>query len=269
MLDYAANAVVYWPMERIRAHFEAWHGEDTEAILMEFLNPETDDPGADPEVFWEQVKVNLKAGRIRLIFVADKIPSELQRIVEFLNSQMDPAEVLALEVKQYVGQGLKTLVPTIIGQIGPPPPPPPPPVWDKGAFLSKLESTRNAEEAKIASKIIQWAKDKELIRSWGKGKRGSFIPKVEHKGIDYNLFFVRTDGKVELLFAWMKGWDSFKDENKRMQLLQKINEATGANIPLEKINYQPTFSLAVLGDETILNNFLECFDWAIQLIRSS
>jgi len=32
---------------------------------------------------------------IRMLFVADRIPAELRRIVEFLNEQMDPAEVLA------------------------------------------------------------------------------------------------------------------------------------------------------------------------------
>ncbi len=47
-----------------------------------------------------------------MLFVADEIPFQLRRIVEFLNAQMSEAEVLAvIEVKQYVGQGLQTLVP--------------------------------------------------------------------------------------------------------------------------------------------------------------
>jgi hypothetical protein len=50
-----------------------------------------------------------------MVFVADIIPKELRRIVEFLNSQMSSAEVLAVEIRQYVGQGLKTLVPRVIG----------------------------------------------------------------------------------------------------------------------------------------------------------
>ena len=62
------------------------------------------------------MKTNLQAGKIRLLFVSDKIPVELRLIVEFLNSQMDPAEVLALEIKQYVGEGLRTLVPRVLGQ---------------------------------------------------------------------------------------------------------------------------------------------------------
>ena len=37
---------------------------------------------------------------MRLIFLADVVPLELQRIVEFLNSQMTKTEVLAIEVRQ-------------------------------------------------------------------------------------------------------------------------------------------------------------------------
>ena len=71
---------------------------------------------ADLEGFWQKVKTNLQAGKVRLIFVADEIPTETRRVVEFLNGQMDPAEVLAVQIKQYAGQGMKTLVPRVIGQ---------------------------------------------------------------------------------------------------------------------------------------------------------
>ena len=66
--------------------------------------------------FWGDVKTNLQAGRIRLVFVADSIPKELQRIVEFLNRQMDPAEVFAVGVRRFGGDGAQTLVPRVLGQ---------------------------------------------------------------------------------------------------------------------------------------------------------
>jgi hypothetical protein len=110
MLDYAANAVVYWPVEDIRARCEA-RSEDTDQQITEFLGDE-----ADPDEFWQRVKTNLQAGRVRMIFVADRIPPELRRVVEFLNQQMDPAEVLAIEIEQFVGSGVRTLVPRIVGQ---------------------------------------------------------------------------------------------------------------------------------------------------------
>lgn len=69
------------------------------------------------EKFWQQVKTNLEAQRICLLFVADSIPRELRRVVESLNQQMNPAEVLALELRQFSGEaGLRTLIPTLYGQ---------------------------------------------------------------------------------------------------------------------------------------------------------
>ena len=73
--------------------------------------------GADLEGFWPQVDENLAEGRIRLLFVADVIPIELRRIVEFLNKQMRPAQVLAIELRQFEGQGLRTIVPTVLGRM--------------------------------------------------------------------------------------------------------------------------------------------------------
>ena len=61
MMDYAANAVVYWPVERIIAQFEATcqsQGLEAEQMIMDFLDPE-----ADPQEFWQQVKTNLQAGK--------------------------------------------------------------------------------------------------------------------------------------------------------------------------------------------------------------
>jgi hypothetical protein len=115
LLDYAANAAVFWGPDKIRAAFESRYRdpEDAAARLEAFLGN-----GSDPERFWAAVGVNLKAGNLRLIFVADEVPAELRRIVEFLNEQMKPTEVLALEVRQYVEQGGSrlTLVPRLIGE---------------------------------------------------------------------------------------------------------------------------------------------------------
>jgi hypothetical protein len=113
MLDYFANAVAYWSVEEVRARFEArckGDGLDSEAMLSEFLSE-----GQEVAAFWQNVQTNLHARRVRLIFIAGEIPPESRRVVEFLNGQMDPAEVLAIEVKQFVGENLKTLVPRVLG----------------------------------------------------------------------------------------------------------------------------------------------------------
>lgn len=114
MLDYAANGVAWWPVDQIQAAFEhrcEHDGLDAKSELEDLLGPD-----GRVDRFWQQVKTNLQAGRVRMVFVADAIPPELRRIVEFLNQQMDPAEVLAVEVRQFVGAGLQTLIPRIIGK---------------------------------------------------------------------------------------------------------------------------------------------------------
>ena len=72
----------------------------------------------DPGKFWEVVATNLKARKIRLLFVADAIPVELESVVEFLNEQMPGIEVLAVEVKRFKNQSNKTetFVPRVMGQ---------------------------------------------------------------------------------------------------------------------------------------------------------
>src|SRR5438552_1028909 len=110
MLDYAANAVVYWPVDRLRERFANTHGKSAEEELSNFLDDET-----EPEEFWQLATKNLQERNIRLVFVADEIPPELQRIIEFLNEQMKSTEVLGVEIKQYVREQQKALAPRVIG----------------------------------------------------------------------------------------------------------------------------------------------------------
>lgn len=164
MLDYAANSVVYWPVEDLRARLEArCEAENLEAasVLQDLTGPEV-----EADTFWTQVRTNLQAGRIRMLFVADRIPTELRRVVEFLNGQMQPAKVLAIELRQYQGQGLKTLVPIVLGQTqeaaqkksASSRPALPKRAWDETAVLAEI--TQHGDTAALAASrsIIDWIK---------------------------------------------------------------------------------------------------------------
>ena len=54
MLDYAANAVVYWSAEQLRAEFQSKY-PNPEEIIRDHLGPEI-----DPEVFGQNVKTICK-----------------------------------------------------------------------------------------------------------------------------------------------------------------------------------------------------------------
>lgn len=115
MLDYAANGISYWKMDSLRqaaAETTQGSGKSLDEEILKLIN--SDDP-AMIDQFWKSVEVNLKSGVVRLIFVADTIPVELRRLVEFLNEKMSDVEVLALEIKQFLGEGQKAIVPRLLG----------------------------------------------------------------------------------------------------------------------------------------------------------
>lgn len=119
MLDYAANAQRYWPTDHIRSMAMIQHGgpEAASAVMMKLLGLDSAESAAtEMEAYWAKVEENLHDGRVRLLFVADRLPAELRRVIEFLNDQMDKAEVLGIELVQYAGSNIKALVPRLIGQ---------------------------------------------------------------------------------------------------------------------------------------------------------
>ncbi|BBO66910.1 hypothetical protein DSCA_08400 [Desulfosarcina alkanivorans] len=165
MLDYAANAVVYWPIELVMSKFEQTceHRSTLPADLLATCL----DPACDEETFWQKVKDNLRNGKIRLVFVADEIPAELKRIIEFLNEQMDPAEVLGIEIRQFTGEGLKTLVPRVIGQTQSA-------IQKKQGqsykrIINQHEFLNNLNDGglKAFNLIFETAKEKKLTVKWG------------------------------------------------------------------------------------------------------
>jgi hypothetical protein len=116
MLDYAANGLTHWTVQSLRQ-------SATQTALKRQRNID-DEVGAllagqaeaDIEVFWQKVEANLKAGKVRLVFVADQIPPELRRLVEFLNDRLTDVDVLAVEIKQFLHDGdHAVLVPRLVG----------------------------------------------------------------------------------------------------------------------------------------------------------
>lgn len=270
MLDYAANSIVYWPSETIRTKFEArceGMGDDPRRLVADLLRIDPENEG-DMEGFWEQVNTNLRAGKVRLVFVADEIPGELQRIVEFLNAQMNPTEVLAVEIKQYVGEGIKTLVPKVIG-LKKVYPPSDPRQWDEQSFFEEMRRRCDIEEVEIAKKILEWARKNVDQIFWGRGKHdGSYIPKLYHKGQYHWTIDVWTYGIIDVPFGYMTSRPPFDDESKRLELSHRLNQIPGVIIPDDRIDRFPRFKISVLNDETAFGQFIETLNWIVKEIRS-
>ncbi|MGB9724688.1 MAG: hypothetical protein ACPL7G_12445 [Chloroflexia bacterium] len=119
MLDYAANGVEYWDMDRLRqaaAETARSRGRSLDDEISSMLGESED--GTDVEGYWEKVEANLRNRRVRLVLVSDSTPKELRRLVEFLNEEMRNVEVLTVEVKQFQREGdqkQRALVPRVVG----------------------------------------------------------------------------------------------------------------------------------------------------------
>ncbi len=276
MLDYAANAVVYWPPTEIRKQFELRcenENESPDQVLAECFG----DDLAQGE-YWERVATNLRAGKIRMIFVADVIPNELRRIVEFLNEQMNDAEVLALEIRQFAGEGLKTLVPRVYGQTSQS-------MrtksagnrertkWDERTFFQEFQSRGESESISISKQILEWAQTRGLTIWWGEGsKDGSFYPILDLDEVAHYMVGVRTGykkGYIQLTLREMSHREPFSAESKRKELVDRLNRIAGIRIAARDSAKYPSFPLTVLADRTAMKQFLETLDWIVREIRKS
>jgi hypothetical protein len=249
----------YWSVDSIRRNYEhrcEKNSLDADKLIKDVLG------SIEIEDFWARVKSNLEKGKLRLLFVADEIPFELKTLVEFLNEQMNNIEVLAIEIKQFVGGGNKTLVPRVIGQTSRAQ------IiksgkkesrqWDENSFMQDLENKFGQGSSLVAQKLLHWAKENYSDIWWGKGAgNGSFFPMFNINGIKSYTFACWTKGGVELQFQWIKNQPLCSDVEYRKKILARLNEITGVNIPVEKIEFRPSISYDVLNTEKAFGMFMK------------
>ena len=92
VIEYAANTNESWAHGRARQYateFWSQQGRELDQVLLEEFGGDL-----DIESFWGTVEENLKDGRIRLIIAADELRVEVRRMIEYLNKEMQNAEVL-------------------------------------------------------------------------------------------------------------------------------------------------------------------------------
>lgn len=255
MMDYAANGVRYWAMDQMRGAFETRlqdDGQDPDEAVRDLVGPDV-----EVDAFWERAGTNLRDGRVRLVFVADRIPDELRRIVEFLQEQMSPAEVIAIEVRQFVGEGLQSLVPTRVGQSvrarrrraeksSP--------ILTKETFFEQLSGGEG--ERLAARTLLEWAET--VGRVWyGKSQLVATIDKPQN----YQLFSIAPIGRVYIYFATYQRRAVFESVEKRDELRLKLNEIDGVDITPDRLAAYPTIELSVLVGPGNTAAFLQVYEW--------
>ena len=231
------------------------------------------DDGFDVKEYWELAKANLESGKIRMRFVADSIPLELRRIIEFLNTQMRPAEVLAVESPQYMGAGLKILSPRVYGQTektrqnknwrkGT--------QWYATSFEELISSRRGNVETQVAMGILDWLglrENENKIRVlWGTGTpEGSYSAVGGQTGKTGSFMTVRTTGQV---LVWLRSTfqrPSFDGPDSRNEMIGRLEDI--ANCVIKGAIEDPTHAvipISALVDDEVSELFLSTVDLIIQ-----
>lgn len=260
MLDYAANATAHWRAGTIAASFAATaatQGRDADQVLADFLGD-----AADPDAFWPQVDANFAAGRIKLVFVADAIPRELARIVEFLNEQMK-ADVRAVELSWFEGRGVRAFTPRVIGE------------------TERAQAAKGGGSATIPLSSEEWiaarfaghddaaragaARFAEIVEAAGwslelPATQGSLSAVLARPGGKLNAFGLQPlkHGSVVFKLGDLKARPGF-DEEVRAALLE-VASRTIAPLPGDRAGAYPTFPAAVLTGDAAGSAFRALLD---------
>ena len=155
MLDYAANATVYWPADRIRSLATVTCGspESLDEKICDLIGADNSEESlVEVENYWRKVEANLRSGELRLLFVADELPRELRRIIEFLNEHMPRIEVLGVEVREFAGANMRALVPRVIGQT------------ERARQDKAPQPTRKTNTAEVIEKSPDWCR--AFLQEW-------------------------------------------------------------------------------------------------------
>jgi hypothetical protein len=274
MLEYAANACAYWDAGRLRSVFERhceMAGLSTDEELAKLsLGP---DQGADD--IWAKVGQNLKQERLRLVFLSDKFSPETQRIIEFLNRQVQSSEVYAVEVPQYVGSGMRTLVPRVLnpsvlqadrraaaagrGEL-----------WTEERFYRDLAERNGLEAVRMFRQIHEWAESQpRLAALFGRGKSDGSIQITFKRGDDaarYQtddtvILTLWTYGRAEIEFQYLMAHGPFATVEKREELWRRLMTGSSLKIAKERIDRRPSVQWSELTDANNMRALVDAMEW--------
>jgi hypothetical protein len=251
MLDYAANGVIYWPIEQIVASFRDSNGPNSDGVLEQFLQ------GQEPDGFWRQVESNLRSGRIVMVFVADKIAHELKRIVEFLNEQMRLADVFAIEIEQFVSDaGVRTLVPRLLGATeraqAAKAVEPNRPIVSEDAWLKEFQELWGEATTILARRTINWLRS-EGFEVGISNSQDSFYAGARRPDDKFCFpFFLRkSSARFETSLQNLRYTAAYADEKNRAQLLDELRRVSNRLVATDKLNGWPSVPLDDLSDEGV------------------
>jgi hypothetical protein len=193
-----------------------------------------------------------------MLFVADRISKELTRIVEFMNEQMRPAEVLAIEVEHFLGaDGMRTLVPRLVGataraQTAKSVEAPMEPVRED-EWLQSLADKFGPKALEGAERGLQWFRENGFEIEQTKSQDSLAAKMLRADGKPTWPFFVRrSTGRLDIALGNLIYVPAYKGDNARKELLDRIKALPTTTVKAtEKLNGWPSIALEEIAKEEV------------------
>ena len=147
--------------------------------------------------------------------------------------------------------------------------------WTAQTFLQRLWQRRSGgAETAVVNRILEWTARFDRPVEWGNKKSyGEFWVGIKTRASEHWLFSVCTDGFLYVLCKWgLEETAAFSDEARRRELLSRLNEVSGVDLPLNAASGHPNnprIALTALAGGNALHEFLTTIDWAIEMIDAS
>ena len=178
-----------------------------------------------------------------------------------------------MELRQYQGERVKTIVPMLYGQTEE--------AkrtktlarsrqWDEESIYEDIEQRKGSEALRVMQQIIAWFKTQPGRLWYGQGAQdGSVGLVVTENGVDHIPILLYTYGTAEIQFQHMKKKKPFDDTDRREELRERLNAINGVNVPADAIDRRPSIQLMALSNDEKLNQFLNVMEWCIRQLRAN
>jgi hypothetical protein len=263
MLDYAANLST-WSHDQIATLLKRRCKDDDldfDGELEAFLTPDV-----DPSGFWERVGTNISAGRLRLIFVGDKISPEVRQIIEFLNGQLRQVELLGVELRQWKGEGVTALVSSVVGQTyaarvakqltgmaGP--------QLTESEYLDALDERCSSPVATGIRALMKWCSDQGGFVTFGRGRSypACYLNWPTPEGRAVWPLIPTVPSYITVPFDVIKKAPPFDSDEQLTVLVDKLNSIPGIALSLDQT--RPSFPFEVVADVQRREQVQDALKW--------
>ncbi|MDQ5825620.1 MAG: hypothetical protein M3441_15615 [Chloroflexota bacterium] len=136
---------------------------------------------------------------------------------------------------------------------------------NEAAYMKMLAMRQDQDLLDVSRRLLDWARDEGLTLHWSSVREVPlFAPAIDTPSGPVYFVEVTARGRIDVLFDQLRETGTFSDDDKRLEILHRLNQIPGMGMPEFTINKRPTFSLNALVSDEAFDRFTSTFRWVAQ-----